>query len=110
MFLELAKFASLLLSIVSLDVLFHTAFLEPGSNLKQCLLPSLQMLLLTAAVCLASGCIFRLWERKAEPPGRHDGSVARSLPMLIFWWGAGSMALLFALAWLLKRYYLGLWR
>jgi len=29
--------------------------------------------------------------------------------MMIFWWGAGVMALLFALAWLLERYYLGLW-
>ncbi len=26
--------------------------------------------------------------------------------MMIFWWGSGIMALLFALAWLLERYYL----
>jgi hypothetical protein len=108
-FLELAKFASLLLSILSLDALFHTAFLEPGSNLKQRLLPSLEMLLLAAAVSLGSGYIFRAWERKGEL-GRRDGSVAGSLPMLIFWWGAGVMALLFAVTWLLERYYLGLWR
>jgi hypothetical protein len=109
--LEFAKFASLLLSILSLDALFHTAFLDPGSNLEQRLLPSLEMLLLAAAVSLGSGCVFRLWEIKTAPqPGRRDGSVAGSLPMMIFWWGAGAMTLLFAVAWLVERYYLGLWR
>ena len=46
MFLELAKFASLLIGILSLDAVLHTAFLEPGRNLEQQLLPSLRMLLL----------------------------------------------------------------
>ena len=59
MFLELAKFASLLLSILSLDAVFHTAFLEPGSHLEQQLLPALRMLLLAAALSLVSGYIFR---------------------------------------------------
>jgi len=109
--LEFAKFASLLLCILSLDGLLHTAFLEPGSNLQQRLLPSLEMLLLAAAVSLGSGCIFRLWERKTAPQaGRRDSSVAGSLPMMIFWWGAGAMAVLFAIAWLIERYWLGLWR
>jgi hypothetical protein len=99
-FLEFAKFASLLLSILSLDAVFHRAFLEPGSTLEQRLLPSLEMLLLAAAVSVASGIIFRAWEQRA---GKRDASVARSLPMMIFWWGAGAMALLFALAWLLDR-------
>jgi len=30
--------------------------------------------------------------------------VAGSLPMMIFWWGSGVMALLFGLAWLVERY------
>ena len=64
------------------------------------------MLLLAAAVCLSSGYIFRAWEQKG---GKRGGSVATSLPMMIFWWGTGAMALLFGLAWLLERYYLGLW-
>jgi hypothetical protein len=105
-FLELAKFASLLLSIVSLESVFHCAFLEPGSNLHQRLLPSLRMLLLAAAVCLGSGYIFRIWEQRA---GRRRATIIGSLPMMIFWWGTGAMALLFVLAWLLERYYLGLW-
>jgi hypothetical protein len=106
-FLELAKFVSLLLSILSLNAVLHSAFLEPGSNLQQRLLPSLDMLLLAAAVCLSSGYIFRVWEQKA---GKHHASVIGSLPMMIFWWGAGTMALLYALGWLLERYCLELWR
>jgi hypothetical protein len=78
-FLELAKFASLLLSILSLDAVFHSAFLEPASDLQQRLLPSLELLMLAAAICLASGAIF--------------------------WWASGVMALLFCLAWLLNLYF-----
>lgn len=105
MLLELAQFASLLLGILTLDAVFHTAFLEPGSHLEQQLLPALRMLLLAAAVSLASGYIFRAAEPRApQRSARHDGSVAGSLPMMIFWWGSGVMALLFGLAWLLERY------
>ncbi len=102
MFLELVKFASLLLSILSLDAVFHAAFLEPGSDLPQRLLPSLELLLLAAAICLASGGIFREWEQRA---GKRDASLVGSLPMLIFWWASGVMALLFSFAWLLNLYF-----
>jgi hypothetical protein len=101
-FFELAKFASLLLSILSLDAVFHAAFLEPGSDVHQRLLPSLEFLMLAAAICLASGAIFREWEQRA---GKRDASLVGSLPMLIFWWAAGVMILLFCLAWLLNLYF-----
>ena len=105
MFLELAKFASLLASILTLDAVFHTAFLEPGSHLEQQLLPALRMLFLAAAASLGSGYIFRAGERRAgQGAVRPDGSVAGSLPMMIFWWGSGLMTLLFFLAWLVERY------
>jgi hypothetical protein len=104
-FLELAKFGSLLLSILSLDALFHAAFLEPGEHLEHRLLASLEHLLLAAAVCLASGWIFRAWDRRADPG---VGGVVSSFPMLLFWWGSGIMGLLFAARWLIERYYLGL--
>ena len=106
MFLELAKFASLLLSILALDAVLHTAFLEPGSNLRHQLVPALRMLLVACLLSVSSGYIFRAWDHRM---GRRDASVVRSLPMLIFWWGAGVMALLFAIGWLVERYYLGLW-
>jgi hypothetical protein len=100
--LELAKFASLLFSILSLDAVFHSAFLDPGSDLHQRLLPSLELLMLAAVICLASGAIFREWEQRA---GKRDASLVGSLPMLIFWWASGVMALLFLLAWLLALYF-----
>jgi hypothetical protein len=103
-FLELAKFASLLLSILSLDALFHAAFLEPGDHLEHRLLPALERLMIAAAVCLASGWIFREWDRRTDP---HAGGVVSSFPMLLFWWGSGIMALLFVARWLIERYYLG---
>ncbi len=101
-FLELAKFASLLLSVLSLDAVFHSAFLEPGSDVQQRLLPSLELLMVAAAICLASGAIFREWE---QTTGKRNASLVRSLPMLIFWWASGVMALLFFLAWLLNLYF-----
>ena len=101
-FIELAKFASLLLSILALDAVFHSAFLEPGSEVQQRLLPSLDLLVVAAAICLASGAIFREWEQRA---GKRDVSLMGSLPMLIFWWASGAMALLFGLAWLLTLYF-----
>lgn len=104
MFLELAKFASLLLSILSLDALFHAAFLEPGEHLEHRLLAALERLLIAAAVCLASGWIFRAWDRRMDPGA---GTVVSSFPMLLFWWGSGIMTLLFVARWLIERYYLG---
>ena len=105
-FLELAKFASLLLGILSLDAVLHTAFLEPGRTLKQQLLPSIAMLVLAAVASLASGCIFSLWEKHTA---RRDTRVPRTLPMLIFWWGGGVLSLLFAAGWFVERYVLHLW-
>jgi hypothetical protein len=107
MFLELAKFVSLLLSILSLDAVFHAAFMGSSSDIEQRLLPALRMLLLAAAICLGSGYIFRAWEQKA---GRRNASLAAWFPMQIFWWASGTMALLFALAWYLQAYYLPLCR
>jgi cytochrome c oxidase assembly factor CtaG len=64
--------------------------------------PALRMLLLAAAVCLTSGYTFRRWEQQRK---HRDLPVARSLPMLLFWWGGGVMSLLFALGWILERYF-----
>ena len=104
MFLELAKFVSLLASILSLDALFHATFLEPGERLEHRLAVALEHLLFSAAVCLASGWIFREWDRRvtARPAG-----VTSSFPMLLFWWGSGIMTVLFVARWIIERYYLG---
>jgi hypothetical protein len=105
MLLELARFASLLLSILSLDAVFHAAFLEPATHFEQRLVPALGMLCFSAAICLGSGYIFHAWEVKT---GRRDGTVAGSLPMMIFWWGAGLIMLLYFGGWVLNTYFFGL--
>jgi hypothetical protein len=104
MLLELAKFASLLLSILSLDAVFHAAFLEPATHFEQRLVPAFEMLLLSAAVCLLSGLVFRAWDVRV---GRREGTIAGSLPMLLFWWGSGIIILLFFTGWLLNHYFFG---
>jgi hypothetical protein len=103
-FLELAKFASLLLSILSLDAAFHAAFLTPATQFDQRLQPGFEALLLSAAVCLGSGTIFRAWEVRA---GRRNVRLAATLPMLIFWWGSTILILLFFGGWILDRYFFG---
>jgi hypothetical protein len=102
---ELAKFAALLLSILSLDAVLHTAFFEPGRNLRQQLLPSLEMLLLAAALSFASGNLFALWEKQV---GERSTPVSRTLPMRIFWWGGSLISLLFAAGWYVERFVLHL--
>jgi hypothetical protein len=104
MFLELAKFASLLLSILSLDAVFHAAFLTPAHQYDQRLEPGFEALLLSAAVCLGSGFIFRAWESRY---GRRDVQVAATLPMMIFWWGSSILIVLFLCGWVLDRYFFG---
>src|ERR1700761_8735722 len=105
MLLELAKFGSLLLSILSLNAAFHAAFFEPASHFEQRFIPGLEMLLFSAAVCLGSGYIFQVWETKV---GRRERAIAGTLPMLIFWWGAGLIILLYFGGWVLDRYFFGL--
>jgi hypothetical protein len=102
-FLELAKFASLLLSLLSLVALLRTAFFTPASNCEQRILPALGMLLLAAAVCMGSGAIFRAWEQRV---GQRQASVVTSLPMLIFWWSAGAITLLYVVTWFLERFFI----
>ena len=105
MLLELGKFASLLLSILSLIALFYAAFLLPASGFEERILASLEMVSLAACVCWASGWIFYRWEQKA---GVENTSVAASLPVKLFWWTSGAILVLFLISWYLEAYYLPL--
>ena len=106
MFLELERFVSLLLSLLALAAVLPTAFLEPGAHPYQQLVPALRRLLFAAAVCIGSGLIFAAWERRA---GRPAVPLVRSLPMQVFWWAGGALALLFSLSWLLERHFFHQW-
>jgi hypothetical protein len=105
MVLELGKFVSLLAGIVSLHAVFYTAFLAPANGMRERVFESLDMLVLAGGVCLASGLLFRSWDRKA---GIEKSSIAASLPMKIFWWFSGVVVVMFAASWYLQVYYLPL--
>lgn len=105
MVLELGRFVSLLAGIVSLHAVFYTAFLAPLIGLRERVVQSLDVLVLAGGVCLASGLIFRWWDRKARI---QTPSTAATLPMRIFWWFSGGVVLMFAASWYLQTYYLPL--
>lgn len=101
MLLELGKFGSLLVSILSLAALFHTAFLMPAS-FEERSLACLELFALSAGACWLSGWMFCRWERQA---GVRHGGVITSFPMKLFWWTSGMIGLLFAGSWYLETYF-----
>jgi hypothetical protein len=99
MLLEIAKPIALLLCILSLYAVFHTAFLVPGTNLQQKISDSLQLLALAAGISLVSGMIF--CESAPESCGAR---LTATLPFQVFCWAAGSMLVLFIASWYLETY------
>ena len=98
MLVEIAKPIALLLCILSLWAVFYTAFLVPASDLEQRSWDSLVLLSLAAGICLTSGMIFR------EPTEIGVGSLTRTLPIQIFCWAIGLMAVWFLASWYLETY------
>jgi hypothetical protein len=106
MLLELAKPVALLLCLLSLCALFHTAFLAIGSNelmlpnqaLHDRVLDSLLLFALSAGICLISGLLFR-----DSAPNPHP-SLSATLPLQLFYWATGIMLLLFVLSWYLETH------
>jgi hypothetical protein len=126
---EVAKPVTLLLSILSLYVVFHTAFLIPGRTVHDRLWDSLDLLVLAAGISVVSGLIFREGERDSGlesgskggreggqhgPLAVHTGNrtggapemvpLSGTLPMQIFFWGTGIMVGLFVASWYLENY------
>jgi hypothetical protein len=123
MFLELARPASLLASILSLLAVFHAAFLGSEMDLSQRILDASPRLIMALAVSLASGLLFTQRSkarpgprmvypspRRVAPAGiRSDGlaevdRLLASFPMRVFYWAVGWMAALFLAAWLIETY------
>ncbi|HTZ89940.1 MAG TPA: hypothetical protein VMA71_06355 [Alloacidobacterium sp.] len=99
MLVEIAKPIALLLCILSLYAVFHTAFLIPGPDLQQRILDSLKLLALAAGIALVSGLLF-----SESTPGSaaHDERLIATLPMQVFLWAAGAMLVLFVVSWYLE--------
>ncbi len=109
MLLELAKPVALLLCLLSLYAVFHTLFftfedphllLQPHQAFQDRILDSLLLLAVSAGICVIAGFIFR----EAEPPPQP--SLASTLPLQIFYWAAGTMLVLFPLAFFFETHYI----
>jgi hypothetical protein len=106
MLLEITKPVALLLCLLSLYALFHTAFLAtgsldllvPGPALHDRIFDSLLLLGLSAGICIVSGLIFREATPKPQPP------LSATLPLKVFYWATGTMLLLFVISWYLETY------
>lgn len=102
MCLEFAKLGSLLLTILSIYALFHTAFLSPSHTLDERILESLKMLAMAAGAAMLSGFIFRDWARQV---GLAGGRVWRTFPVRMFLWASSGMLLLFLVSLYLEHYF-----
>jgi hypothetical protein len=101
MLVELAKPVALLLCLLSLCGVFHTAFLIPASDLHQTIWDSLELLSLAAGISLVGGLIFR----ESAPESFADSTrLASTLPIQVFCWAAGTMFLLFLCTWYLETH------
>jgi hypothetical protein len=94
---DVAKPIILLLCILSLYAVFHTAFLIPGRTVHDRIWDSLHLLVLAAGISFVAGQIFR--EGEAVRVG-----LAETLPVQIFWWAVGIMVALFLASWYLETY------
>jgi|HubBroStandDraft_2_1064218.scaffolds.fasta_scaffold1487850_1 hypothetical protein len=106
MLLELARPAALLLCILSLYAVFHTAFLVPATGLEQTIWNSLQLLAVAAGISLVGGLIFQeppSGAKVAPMPGeRLNGTrLIATLPMQLFCWTSITILVLFIAAWYL---------
>ncbi len=101
--LQIAKLVALALSILSLYALLVHAFFVPGSPWGDRLLDALAMLGLTASICFASGLIFEIPDRKFDPEPLPR--LTHTLPVRLFFWGVGLMAVMFLLSWFLAEYF-----
>ncbi|MGB8010901.1 MAG: hypothetical protein WCF68_04755 [Terriglobales bacterium] len=97
MFAELAKPVALVVCIRSLYALLYAAFLHPAGDMEQRICNSLLMVALAGAISIASGLIFR----EAEPG---DARLTGTLPVQMFCWAAGVMAVLFLVSWYLETH------
>lgn len=99
----IAKLIALTLSILSLCALAGHAFFVPGSPWEDRLLDAFAMLGLSASICFASGLVFEIPNRKFDPePTPH---LIQTLPVRLFFWGAGLIAVMFLLSWFLAGHF-----
>ncbi len=107
MLLELVKPLSFFLSILSLYPVMLSAFFVPGARWEERLWLALLRVALAACVCFLSGLLYA-WRPRSSTQAAEP--LLATLPVRLFFWAVGGMALLFALSWWLDAYYMPLLR
>jgi len=100
MIVEIVKPVALILCLISLCAVFQAAFLTVGLDLEQNGWDLLMLLCLWTGISISSGMLFRSAEQ-GEPAG-----CMGTLPMQIFFWGAGTMLLMFFAARYLEMHWI----
>jgi hypothetical protein len=95
MFLEVAKPVTLILCVLSLYAVFYAAFLDPASDFDRRILESLGLLALAGGVSLVSALVFR----ETRTPYSARTRLTNTLPVQMFCWIAGALAILFVVSW-----------
>jgi hypothetical protein len=106
MLLEIAKPVALLLCLLSLFGVFHSAFMAPNaselifSDSAQTarIIHTLWLLVFATGICLAGGLIFR----ESAPHPRP--SLKATLPVQILCWASSVMLVLYLAAWYLETH------
>jgi len=99
--LDLFKAISFLVDIVLLYGVAISAFFVPGSGWEERLDSALLRLALAASACLLSGLLFSMTSRSRS---RTIRSFLTTLPVQLFFWSLGVIALLFVSSWYLDSY------
>ena len=96
MLLDTLKPVALLISILSLYGVFHTAFLLPATSLEDRIEHGLLLLALAACIATVSGLLFR--ESETGVP------LSATLPVRLFLWTSAAMLILFAVSWYVETF------
>ena len=97
MLVELTKPVALMLCMAALCGVFYSAFLDPSNTSEQSVWDTVTLLSLAAGISIASGMLFR---------EENDGStLLRTLPVQMFLWAVGVMAVIFVSAWFLETHF-----
>jgi hypothetical protein len=107
MLLELLRPLSFFLSMLSLYPVMLSAFFVPGTHWEERLEIALLRVAFAACVCFTSGLLYA-WRPHTNPQAAEP--LLTTLPVRLFFWAVGGMALLFALSWWLDAYYVPMLR
>lgn len=107
--LELVRPLSFVLSLLSLYPVMLSAFFEPGTRWQERLGRSLVRVAFAACVCFASGILYAMpAPRQSQPEAEPPAPLFSTLPVRLFFWTIGAMAILFAVSWYIVEYYIPL--